>query len=66
MSDGPLTYDDLATRWDVCPRQVRRICKRWKLSPMDLGHRTKRFRPADVARAEQRMAGDTTSTRQAA
>jgi hypothetical protein len=62
MSDGPLTYDDLAKRWDVCPRQVRRICKRWKLSPLDMGHRTKRFRPADVDRAEKRMAGEDMGT----
>lgn len=58
MSEGPLTYDDLAARWNLCPRQVRRVCKRWRLQPMDLGHRTKRFRPADVDRAEARMAGE--------
>jgi hypothetical protein len=56
MSDAPLTYDDLAARWRVHPRQVRRICKRLTLAAMDLGHRTKLFRPADVDRAEERAA----------
>lgn len=62
MSEGPITYDQLAERWNVCSRQVRRICKRWKLHPLDLGHRTKRFRPADVDRAERRMAGEPETT----
>jgi hypothetical protein len=59
MSDALMTYEDLAARWEVSPRQVRRLCKRWRLQPMDLGHRTKRFRPADVHRAESKMAGET-------
>lgn len=53
MSAGPLTYDDLAARWGVCGRQVRRVCRKLKLQPMVLGHRTVRFRPADVDRAEE-------------
>jgi hypothetical protein len=54
MSEGPLTYDDLAERWRCCPRQAKRICRRLALEPMRLGHRTVQFRPADVDRAEER------------
>ena len=59
MSDAPLTYQDLQARWGrpgkpMSKRQVNRICKSLNLHPMDLGHRTKRFRPADVLRAEGR------------
>lgn len=57
MSGEPLTYEDLAKRWKVCKRQVNRICARLRLKPVDLGHRTKRFRPADVDRAEERATG---------
>jgi hypothetical protein len=52
-----MTYDEVAARLRVSPRHVRRICARWKLVPMDLGHRTKRFRPVDVERVEKKMAG---------
>jgi hypothetical protein len=58
MSAEPMTYEQLATRWHMHPRTVRRICNRWGLKPMDLGHRTKLFRPVDVERAEARMAGE--------
>lgn len=58
MSEAPITYETLATRWGVCVRQAKRICKRIKLKPVDLGHRTKRFRPADVDRAEERRTGE--------
>ena len=53
MSEGPLTYADLATRWGCCERQAKRICRRIALQPMRLGHRTVKFRPADVERAEE-------------
>ena len=53
MSEGPLTYTDLATRWGISERQVKRICRSISLKPMRLGHRTVRFRPADVDRAEE-------------
>lgn len=59
MSEEPITYEVLAARWKVCTRQVKRICKRIGLRPLDLGHRTKRFRPADVDRAEERLTGGT-------
>lgn len=55
MSEGLLTYGDLAKRWDCCERQAKRICRNVRLKAMDLGHRTKRFRPVDVDRAEQRL-----------
>lgn len=60
MSDGPLTYRDLCTRWGVSKRQALRICTRIGLKAVDLGHRTKRFRPADVDRAEAGAAGEST------
>lgn len=53
-----MTYQDLAARWHVSERHTRRICKRIRLKAADLGHRTKRFRPADVLRAEEKAAGD--------
>jgi hypothetical protein len=58
MSEGPLTYEDLRKRWNCSKRQVNRICARIGLKPLDLGHRTKRFRPADVDRAEAAAAGE--------
>jgi len=50
------TYDDVAQRWRVSPRQVKRRIAGTSLRPMDLGHRTKRFRPADVLRFEEELA----------
>jgi len=54
VSEGPLTYDDLASHWGVCQRQAKRIARRLGLKPMRLGHRTVRFRPADVVSADER------------
>lgn len=53
MSEGPLTYTDLSLRWDCSERQAKRICRRLGLQPLRLGHRTVRFRPADVEKAEE-------------
>lgn len=58
MSDVPLTYDDVAARYRVSPRQARRILARLQVTAMDLGHRTKRVRPADLDRAEATAAGE--------
>lgn len=60
MSADLLTYADLAKRYGRCERHVRRMCARIGLKPVDLGHKTKLFRPADVARAEDRQATSTT------
>lgn len=57
MSQGLLTYEDLAGRWGVHVRQAKRIAKKLKLPALDMGYRTRRFRPADVDRAEERAAG---------
>lgn len=57
MSDELLTYDDLAARWKIGPRQARNVAKSLGLIPIDMGYRTKRFRPADVARAEEKASG---------
>lgn len=54
------TYDDVARRWRVSTRQVKRRIAGTSLRPMDLGHRTKRFRPADVLRFEEELAGANT------
>jgi hypothetical protein len=51
------TYGDVARRWGVSERQVKRRIAGSSLKPMDLGHRTKRFRPADVLRYEAELAG---------
>lgn len=58
MSEGLLTYADLAARWGVCTRQAKNVAKKLKLKALDMGYRTKRFRPADVVRAEERAAGE--------
>ena len=50
-------YSDIAERWDVSERQVKRRIAGSSLKPMDLGYRTKRFRPADVLRFEAELAG---------
>lgn len=56
IGDQPLTYGELAAVWRVSTRQVKRLCRKLKVPIMDLGHCTKRIRPADVDRAEERAA----------
>ncbi len=63
MSDGLLTAEQLAERWQLPgenwlskKRQLLRICTRIGLKPVKLGHRTKRYRPADVERCEETIA----------
>lgn len=51
-----LTYADLALRWRCCERTAMRLCSRWKIPKLSMGHRTVRFRPADILRHEQRQA----------
>lgn len=55
--EGLWTYEDVAARWDVSVRQVKRRIAGSSLRVLDLGHRTKRFRPADVLRFEAELAG---------
>lgn len=57
MSYQLWTYQHLAKRWDVSVCQARRIVKARGLEPVDLGHRTKRFRPSDVERLEAPTGG---------
>jgi excisionase family DNA binding protein len=52
-----LTYKDLARRWSVSVRHARRIVARLRIPTVRLGHRTVRFRPADVDRAEVNLSG---------
>lgn len=56
-ASGLLTYADLAGRWGVGLKQARRLVRRLNIPILGLGHRTVRFRPADVTRAEARQAG---------
>ena len=60
MSDGLLTPEQLAARWQLPgenwlskKRQLLRICARLGLKPVKLGYRTVRYRPADVERCEE-------------
>ena len=57
---GLLTYEDLAAHWGVSVRQAKRLTKKTGLEKnmLDLGHRTKRFRPTDLARVDARRAGE--------
>lgn len=56
MSDGLLTYQDLAQQLGVSARQAKRIARKIDLKVLDLGARTVRIRPADLARALERLA----------
>jgi len=59
-----LTYNDLAKRWGIGPRHARTVAKELGLEPIDMGYRTKRFRPVDVDRAEAKAAeGESYSSR---
>ena len=60
---GTLLYKDLALRWRVGVRQARRIAKEMKVPQLKLGHRTVRFRPVDVERAEAAAAGHVSRAR---
>lgn len=57
VPDGLLTYADLAGRWRVGLKQARRIVVKRRIAKLEFGHRTVRFRPADVDRAEAAAAG---------
>lgn len=56
------TYEDLALRWGpsegvaLSDRWTKRIAERLKIKKVMLGHRTVRFRPVDVMKAEERAA----------
>jgi excisionase family DNA binding protein len=53
-----LTYPDVQRLLNVSRRTVKRLITRKVLKCIDLGHRTKRFAPADVERAIAKMKGD--------
>lgn len=57
MTDGLLTYADVAARLRVSPRQAKRIMDRKRVPVVDCGYRTKRFRPVDVERLIRDLAG---------
>ena len=52
-----LDYKAVAERLHVSERTVKRLVARKKLKVVNLGHRTKRFRPVDVSRCAERLAG---------
>jgi hypothetical protein len=47
------SLEDLSRRWGVGAKQARRIVEAWGLRPVPMGHRTVRYRPAAVLRAEE-------------
>jgi hypothetical protein len=47
------SLEDLARRWGAGTKQARRIVAAWSLRPVPMGHRTVRYRPAAVLRAEE-------------
>lgn len=50
MSDGCLTYSELAERWKVSVRHLRRLVAQGKLKVRRVGHRTVRIDERDAAR----------------
>jgi excisionase family DNA binding protein len=59
IADTLLTKKDVAGRLNVSVATVERLVARGKLPCVDMGYRTKRFRPADLDRLQARLAGDT-------
>lgn len=62
-SGALLTYEEVARDLQTSVRSVRRLVQLKKLRLVDLGHRTKRGRPVDLARCKARLAGDTMEVR---
>ena len=54
------TYEDLAARWGrtegdpLSVRHVKRLVDQMRIPKVQLGHRTVRFRPVAVMKAEER------------
>ena len=55
MSDGLLTYLEVAARLGCSESTVKRYAQSRRLKVIDLGHRTKRVRPVDVDRFVEKM-----------
>ena len=57
MMNAPLTAEELAARWHIgglhWRRELVRKCTRLGLRPVDLGHQTKLYRPADILGVEE-------------
>jgi excisionase family DNA binding protein len=51
-------YGDVAKHLKCSVRTARRLVAQKILKPLVLGHRTVRFRPADVERAKSKLAGE--------
>ncbi|XHR27527.1 MAG: helix-turn-helix domain-containing protein [Chthoniobacteraceae bacterium] len=56
-ADALLTAPEVATLLNVSVCTVRRLVARKKLMCVDLGYRTKRFRPVDVERLKTKLSG---------
>lgn len=54
MTDKRLTMQDVADRFQVDKRTVRRFVSSGRLRPIRLGHRTVRFTLAEVERFEKK------------
>lgn len=53
-----LTYSQVASQLQISVRSVKRLVARRLLRVVAIGHRTKRFRPCDVARCLAKLSGD--------
>ena len=56
-ADSLMDYPAVAAHLSVSVRTVKRLVAQRKLKVIDLGHKTKRFRPVDVLRCADRLAG---------
>lgn len=56
--DALLSTKDVASRWGICTKTVRRMVARGILHPVRLSARCVRFSVADVAAALERMSGE--------
>ena len=52
-----LTVKDIAERWNICTRSVRRMVVRGTLQPVRLSARCIRFRVSDVMNALSHLTG---------
>jgi len=57
-ADSLLKYEDVAARLGISVRIVRRMRAQGFLRAVQFGHRTVRFRPADVEQSIARLAGE--------
>jgi excisionase family DNA binding protein len=54
-----LTAKEVASRWSICTKTVRRLADRGLLRPVRISARCVRFSASDVAGALTKMSGET-------